>query len=71
MKQNNFFILESKILTNLDIAYRNANDEQFKKLWLEKWNSYAKQNSNLKPRNYELERKFENELLNNQTDIVQ
>ena len=70
MKTNSYFILNSKILTNLDTAYRNANNEEFKKLWLKKWNSYAKENCNLKPRDYDLEKEFENQVLNNQTYLV-
>ena len=66
MKVTNFFKVSS-VLTKLDTAYRNATNEQFKKLWLNKWNEYAKDNCNgaLGKRDYDREKKFENQMLNN------
>tara|TARA_R100000654_G_scaffold53785_2_gene79899 strand:- start:1397 stop:1597 length:201 start_codon:yes stop_codon:yes gene_type:complete len=66
MKVTNFFKVSS-VLTKLDTAYRNATNVQFKKLWLNKWNEYAKDNCNgaLGKRDYDTEKKFENQMLNN------
>ena len=66
MKTSNFF-KASSVLTRLDNAYRKANNLEFKKLWLSKWNEYAKENCDgaLGKRDFELENKFNNHKLNN------
>ena len=51
----------SRVLSKLDKAYNNAEEYEFKKLWLDKWNEYAKKNASkhFKPRSFELEWKME------------
>ena len=57
IKENLFDV--ALLLSKLDRAYNNAEDEQFKRLWLAKWNEYAEQNTydNFKPRDYDFEQK--------------
>jgi len=66
MNISNFF-KTSSVLTRLDTAYRNASNEEFQKLWLDKWNQYAKENCNgaLGKRDFDLEKKFNKQSLNN------
>tara|TARA_R100000995_G_scaffold84591_3_gene63799 strand:+ start:36 stop:233 length:198 start_codon:yes stop_codon:yes gene_type:complete len=47
----------SRVLSKLDRAYNMAEDKRFKKLWLGKWNEYAKKNASkhFKPRDFEYE----------------
>lgn len=50
----------SSVLSRLDKAYNNAENKQFKKIWLSKWNDYAEKNThdNFKPRDFDYEQKF-------------
>lgn len=59
MIKENFFEV-SRVLSKLENAYNKSQNIEFKKLWLNKWNDYAKQNSssNFKPRDFDLEQEF-------------
>jgi hypothetical protein len=50
----------SRILSKLDTAYNNSDSKDFKKMWLSKWNDFAKENSgkNFKPRDYDFEQEL-------------
>mgnify|MGYP003112361314 CR=1 FL=1 len=63
---SNFFETSS-VLTRLNTAYERATNEDFQKLWLKKWNQYAKENCNgaLGERDFDTEKKFRKHSLNN------
>ena len=44
----------SRLLTNCEVAFRNAQDLRFKKIWIDKWNEIVRNtDGTIKLRNFE------------------